>query len=89
MSKAMRLSLSDEKMVYSLVRNITKLDKTGIPEREIKQLIYQMGVYVYRQLNHAGIPADIKHPRLDAPKVVWSKEKYDFVTENTEELVPA
>jgi hypothetical protein len=81
MSKSMRLTIAQEKQVYSLVRNITKLDKQGVDELQIKRLIYNLGVMIYRDLNNVGLPVDVLHPRLSAPKLVWSKDEMKLVSE--------
>ena len=61
----------DHKRMATKCREISKLEKS-MTEQELKWMLYQLGVVVYRQFFKAGIPADIQHPGLDQPKKVWS-----------------
>lgn len=61
----------DHKRMAAKCREISKLEKS-LTEKELKWMLYQLGVVVYRQYHKAGIPADIEHPGLDQPRKVWS-----------------
>lgn len=79
----MRNQLNDShlKKVACECRKIAKLEKAGITEKELRRQLYVLGTYVFRNYHGAGIPVDIKHPGLTAPKKVWSDRLSDFISE--------
>ena len=62
-------------------RTIAKLDKNGLEDKQLRRMIYQLGVYLYRQYQGAGLPADMNSPSLMAPKKVWDKDSLKYVDE--------
>jgi hypothetical protein len=64
---------------------VAELDRNGLQEKELRRMIYQLGVHFYRQCNDVGLPADFTHPSLLAPKKVWDEKSQRYV--NEQELV--
>ena len=81
------LTTKDLEYILCSCRSIAKLEKHGVNEAQIKRQLYLLGVYAYRQYNNVGLPADLNHPLLSAPKKVWDKTSHSFVDER--ELVAA
>jgi hypothetical protein len=50
-------------------------------------MVYQLGVYFYRQYHNAGLPVEMDKPSLMAPKKVWDKNNLRYIDER--ELVAA
>ena len=75
------------KFIKCQCRTIGKLDLNNIPEQELKQALYKLGCYIYREYHNAGLPASLAHPSLSAERKVWSKELMKHVPES--ELVTA
>lgn len=85
----MKNSLTDKdlKWLSCSARTIAKLDNNGLQEKELRRMLYQLGVYFYRQYHGVGLPADFTHPSLMAAKKVWDKSVQRYVDER--ELVAA
>jgi hypothetical protein len=85
------LTQKDFNYLNCSAKSIAKLESYGVEELQIKRMLYELGVFVYRQANKAGLPTSMKHPLLSAPKKVWDNNEQKFVSEvNTEkELVTA
>lgn len=81
------LTEKDIKWMACSARSIAKLDKHGVSEKELRRMLYQLGVYFYRNFHGVGLPADFTHPSLIAPKKVWDKTSQRYVDER--ELVVA
>ena len=81
------LTTKDLEYILCSCRSIAKLEKHGVSEQQLKRQLYLLGVYAYRQFHKAGLPADLNHPLLSAPKKVWDKTSHSFVDER--ELVVA
>ena len=75
------------KFIRCQCRTIGELDMNNIPEQELKQALYKLGCYVYREYHDAGLPVSLAHPSLNAEKKVWSKDAMKYVPES--ELVAA
>jgi hypothetical protein len=75
------LTTKDLEYILCSCRSIARLEKHDVNEQQIKQMLYQLGVYAYRQYHKVGLPADLKHPLLSAPKKVWDKTSHSFVDE--------
>ena len=73
-------TIEDEKHIRSTIKSLSKIED-NISEKELRHQLYLIGVYAYRQFMKAGIPADVKHPALSAPKMVWDKESLKYVDE--------
>ena len=69
------------KFIKCQCRTIAKLEE-NIPEQELKQALYKLGCYIYREYHDAGLPVSLKHPGLKAEKKVWSKEDMKYVPES-------
>jgi hypothetical protein len=75
------LTDKDLKWLTCSAKTIAKLDGNGIQEKELRRMIYQLGVYFYRNYHGVGLPADMTHPSLLAPKKVWCKSSHRYVDE--------
>ena len=73
-------TIEDEKHIRSRIKSLSKIEP-NISEKELRHQIYLIGVYSYRQFMKAGIPVDVKHPALTAPRMVWNKESMSYVDE--------
>ena len=76
-----QLTIKDIQNIHSMSRSVSKLDKIAVSESEIKQMLYRIGVYAYRQYHSAGIPVSSEHPLLSAPKKVWDESSLSFIDE--------
>ena len=75
------LTTKDLEYILCSCRSIFRLEKSGVNEQQIKRQLYLLGVYAYRQFHKEGLPADLNHPLLSAPKKVWNKASQSFVDE--------
>ena len=73
-------TIEDEKHIRSTIKSLSKIE-SSISEKELRHQLYLIGVFAYRQYMKAGIPVDVKHPALSAPRMVWSKESLSYVDE--------
>jgi len=76
-----QLTIKDIKNIHSMSRSVGQLEKIGVSEAEIKQMLYRIGVYAYRQYHSAGFPVSCDHPLLSAPKKVWDESSLSFIDE--------
>jgi hypothetical protein len=60
----------------------------NVSEQELKNALYKLGTYAYREYHDAGVPVSLEHPSLSAEQKVWCKEQFRFVPES-ELLQPA
>ena len=58
----MRKLNKDQRFISSQCNSIARLEKNGIKDSELRQLIYMLGVYSFRQYHKVGLPADNKFP---------------------------
>lgn len=88
MRKRQKCELKKTHIAYleKLCRNAARLEG-NISNKELQQLIYNLGVYAFRSSHQAGFPAEMRMPGLMAPKSVWCKERCAYVDER--ELVSA
>lgn len=73
-------SIKELEYIQCQCKTIARLE-SHVSEKEVRRMLYSMAVFIYRNFHDAGIPADIAHPRLDAPKKVWSSVLMDFADE--------
>ena len=78
----------DYKRMAQKCREICKLEDS-LTEKELKWMLYQLGVVVYRRFHKAGIPVDVRHPGLNQPKKVWSSVLKRSVDERLIEALEA
>ena len=64
MKQAKGLTLSDQNIINSTSRSIFKFEKHGVNDSELRQQIYMLGLYNYRQFHKVGTPKDIRNPRI-------------------------
>lgn len=64
MQQAKGLTLKDQNFINSTCRSIFKFEKHGVNDSELRQQIYMLGLYNYRQFHKVGLPEDIKNPRI-------------------------
>ena len=58
------LTSKDQNFINSTCRSIAKFDKHGISEIALRQQIYMLGLFTFRQFYKAGFPIDYKNPSL-------------------------
>tara|TARA_Y100000996_G_scaffold89430_1_gene62712 strand:- start:8 stop:271 length:264 start_codon:yes stop_codon:yes gene_type:complete len=78
--KKCQLNKTSIEFIQKLCRNAHRLENE-IPNRELQQLIYNIGVYTYRQSFGAGFPENIRFPATTAPRKVWVNEQMRYVSE--------
>ncbi len=61
------LSLKDHHFINQSCRTIAKCERYGVTKKELRQQIYMLGLFTFRQFHHAGHPADYKDPGLNSP----------------------
>lgn len=81
MKTTKQLTIKDIQNIHSMCRSVSQLEKIGVSEAEIKQMLYRIGVFAYRQYHSVGIPVSTDHPLLSAPKKVWDKGILSFIDE--------
>ena len=59
------LTLSDQNFINSTCRSIFKFEKHGVNDSELRQQIYMLGLFTFRQFYKAGFPSDYKKPSLN------------------------
>ena len=67
MNQTKGLTLKDFNHINSTCRSIAKCDKYGIKSKELRQQIYFLGLYTFRQFHKAGLPLDYMEPSLNQP----------------------
>ena len=65
MLKAKGFTQKDQSFIQSRCRSIAKLDECGVEDKQLRQQLYMLGVYAYRQFHKAGLPQDMWSPRLN------------------------
>ena len=75
-----KLGKGNIEMIEKFCRNVARLEG-DIPNKELQQLIYNLGVYTFRNSFNADPAADIRYPGLTEAKKVWVKEEMKFVDE--------
>ena len=58
------LTLKDQNFINSTCRSIAKCENYGVQDNELRQQIYMLGLYTFRQFHKAGKPIDFRHPGL-------------------------
>ena len=59
------LTSRDQNFINSTCRSIAKFDKHGVSELALRQQIYMLGLFTFRQFYRAGFPSDYKNPSLN------------------------
>ena len=70
------------KQIKCQARTIGKLDKNGLDKKQLQDMIYRLGCFVYREYHDAGLPANMAKPSLNAEKRIWDKTAKRFVSES-------
>ena len=64
MKQTKGLTLKDQNFINSTCRSIFKFEKHGVNDSELRQQIYMLGLFTFRQFYKAGFPSDYKNPSL-------------------------
>ena len=64
MKQTKGLTLKDQNFINSTCRSIFKFEKHGVNDSELRQQIYMLGLFNYRQFHKVGVPKDFKNPRI-------------------------
>ena len=59
------LTARDQHFINSTCRSIAKFDKHGVSELALRQQIYMLGLFTFRQFYKAWLPSDYKNPSLN------------------------
>ena len=76
------LTLKDQNYINSYCKSIAKCERHGVKEKELRQQIYMLGLYTFRQYHHAGLPADIKHPGLNQQSRNTQTKQYEHLNKS-------
>ena len=58
------LTLKDYNWIKGKCRSIAKLEAHGVTDKFIRNELYILGVFAFRQFHKVGMPADILNPSL-------------------------
>ena len=58
------LTSRDQNFIHSTCRSIARFDQYGVSELALRQHIYMLGLFTFRQFYKAGFPSDYKNPSL-------------------------
>ena len=64
MQQSKGLTLRDYNHINSTCRAIAKCDKYGVEVQELRQQVYMLGLFTFRQFHKAGFPTNYKNPSL-------------------------
>ena len=64
------LTLRDQNFINSTCRHIYKLENYGVSESELRQRVYMLGLFTFRQFHKAGTPEDFRSPRIVSKELV-------------------
>ena len=59
------LTLKDQNWINSKCRSIAKLENHGVQEKFLRNEVYMLGLFAFRQFHKAGMPDDVMHPGLN------------------------
>ena len=59
------LTLKDQNWINSKCRSIAKLENYGVQEKFLRNEVYMLGLFAFRQFHKAGMPEDVMHPGLN------------------------
>ena len=59
------LTSKDQNFINSTCRSIAKFDQHGVSELALRQQIYMLGLFTFRQFYKAGFPSNYKNPSLN------------------------
>lgn len=59
------LTPKDLNWINSECCSIAKLERHGVQERFLRQEVYMLGLYAFRQFNNAELPEDAMDPGLN------------------------
>ena len=57
-------TLRDYTHINSTCRAIAKCEKFGVEVQDLRQQIYMLGLFTFRQFHKAGLPEDYRNPGL-------------------------
>ncbi len=77
------LTLKAQNYINSFCRSKAKCERYGVKEKELRQQIYMLALYTFRQYHHAGFPTDIKHPGLNQQSSKKPTNKYEYIIPDT------
>ena len=58
------LTVKDQRYIDNYCKSIAKCERHGVREKELRQQIYMLGLYTFRQYHKAGKPSDYRYPGL-------------------------
>ena len=64
------LTLRDQNFINSTCRHIYKLENHGVSESELRQRVYMLGLFTFRQFYKAGSPEDFRSPRIASQELI-------------------
>ena len=69
MQQSKGLTLRDYNHINSTCRAIAKCERYGVQEQELRQQVYMLGLFTFRQFHKAGLPIDFSRPELSQPSI--------------------
>ena len=58
------LTLKDQNFINASCRSIAKCENHGVTNKELRQQVYMLGLFTFRQFHKAGLPTDFRYPGL-------------------------
>ena len=59
------LTLKDQKWINSKCRSIAKLENHCVQDKFLRNEVYMLGLFAFRQFHKAEMPEDCMHPGLN------------------------
>ena len=69
MTQAKGLTLKDFNYINSTCKSIAKCEKYVVKTKDLRQQIYMLGLFTFRQFHKAGLPIDFSRPELSQPSI--------------------
>ena len=69
MKQAKGFTLKDYTHINSTCRAIAKCERLGVGTKDLRQQIYMLGLFTFRQFHKAGLPIDFSRPELSQPSI--------------------
>ena len=69
MTQTKGLTLKDFNYINSTFKSIAKCEKYCVKTQDLRQQIYMLGLFTFRQFHKAGLPIDFSRPELSQPSI--------------------
>ena len=81
-SNILRLTPKSINKIEHMLDGISDQDLDGeLTNASLKAKLMMVGIFAYREVHNAGVPADVRFPRLNTPAKVYSEILGKYVDE--------